>query len=132
MRILLFCFTVFVFACNSPRKDVLPQSKMQAVLWDLMMADELNAYYMESDSSFAGIEKHIDEYQSVLKIHKLTKAQFLNSLRYYENRPASMKQMLDSLQTYGERLQKIDTTKKKLRPPFHDSIKAKRIIPIPN
>jgi hypothetical protein len=106
-------FIVFLFSCKSSvPKDVLPPKKMQAVLWDVMQADEMAEYYSAKDSSFRGLGKHVDYYQKIFSIHKITKQDFTRSLSYYENHPAAFKTILDSLQSFGERTQKADTLKK--------------------
>jgi hypothetical protein len=111
LRILIF--TVCFFSCTSSvPKDVLPPKKMQTVLWDVMQADEMAEYYSVKDSTFHGLAKHADYYQKVFSIHKVSKEDFTRSLRYYENHPAALKTILDSLQKFGERLQKRDTLNK--------------------
>jgi hypothetical protein len=111
LRILVF--TVCFFSCKSPvPNDVLPPKKMQAVLWDVMQADEMAEYYSSKDSTYHSLSKHADYYQKVFSIHKISKKDFTRSLDYYENHPASLKTILDSLQKFGERLQKRDTLNK--------------------
>jgi hypothetical protein len=109
---ILFCIA-FLFSCKSSvPKNVLPPKKMQAVLWDVMQADEMAEYYSGKDSSFHGLQKHVDYYLEIFSIYKITKQDFTRSLLYYENHPAAFKTILDSLQSFGERLQKADTLKK--------------------
>lgn len=144
MRILLiFFFAVIIFSCKSSiPSDVLPPKKMQAVLWDVMQADALAEYYAMSDSTFTRLSKHIDYYQKVFANHKINKEDFTKSLAYYESHPSSLKPILDSLQSFGQRLQNADTLKKsapvlidsnlkKSRPPvFFDTTLKKRRLPI--
>lgn len=125
IRILIFA--VCIFSCRySVPKDVLPPKKMQAVLWDVMQADEMAEYYSAKDSTFRSLSKHVDYYQKVFSIHKISKEDFTRSLSYYENHPAALKTIIDSLQKFGERLQKKDSLNKN---PYgqasKDSIKRK-------
>ena len=86
---------------------------MQAVLWDMMQADEMAEYYSTSDSSFKGIDKHLIFYQNIFAIHKVTKASFKESLNYYRDHPIGLKTIFDSLQHFGQRLLNKDTLNKK-------------------
>jgi hypothetical protein len=115
MRLLIiFLFSCCILSCGpSVPKDVLPPKKMQSVLWDMMQADEMAEYYSAKDTSYRGLKKHVDFYQKVFSIHKISKEKFNKSLSYYENHPADFKRILDSLHSYVERLQSADTLKKK-------------------
>jgi len=120
--------TVLFFSCKSSvPNDVLPPKKMQAVLWDVMQADEMAEYYSASDSSFMGLSKHVDYYQKVFAIHKIKKEDFTRSLTYYENHPGRLKPILDSLQSFGQRLQSADSLKKSKQPALTDTSLKKRV-----
>lgn len=118
---------VFLFSCQSSiPKNVLPPKKMQAVLWDVMQADEMAEYYSAKDTSFRSMAKHVGYYQKVFAIHKISKEDFTRSLTYYENHPKDLKIILDSLQNFGERLQKADSLKKPSYNPIgNDTTKRK-------
>lgn len=103
---------------------------MQAVLWDMMQADETIDYYSANDSSFRSKSSNIDYYQKIFSIHKITKEDFTRSLTYYENNPARLKPILDSLQSFGQRLQNADSLKKSNTPTIVDTAKKKHMIPI--
>jgi len=107
MRIIVyFLIASIIISCGpSVPKDVLPPEKIKLVLWDIMQADELAEHRSISDSSFTSLAKHVDYYQSVLTIHKISKEQFTNSINYYTNHPEVFKIVLDSLQSFGERMQ---------------------------
>jgi hypothetical protein len=129
LRILIFC--VCIFSCKSSiPKDVLPPKKMQVVLWDVMQADEMAEYYSAKDSSFRELSKHVDYYQKIFSIHKISKADFTKSLGYYENHPASFKPILDSLQSFAERFQRADSLTKAKVPAIKDSTVKKPPLPI--
>jgi hypothetical protein len=124
-------FIILIFSCKSsvPR-DVLPPKKMQAVLWDVMQADEMAEYYSATDSGFKSLSRHAEYYQRIFAIHKISKADFTRSLAYYENHPSRLKPILDSLQSFGQRLQSADSLKKSGVPVTADTIKRKRALPI--
>ena len=129
LRILLFA--VLCFSCKSSiPKDVLPPKKMQAVLWDVMQADELAEYYSAQDSSFRSLFKHIDYYHKVFAVHKIRKENFTKSLAYYENHPSKLKPILDSIQSFGARQKAADSLKTTVKPPVVDSAIKKRPFPI--
>jgi hypothetical protein len=132
MRILsIFFLALLISSCKSSLPgDILPPKKMQAVLWDVMQADAMAEYYAAKDSTFTRLSKHIDYYQKVFVIHKISKEDFTRSLAYYENHPSSLKPILDSLQSFGQRLQNADTLKKSTLPVFYDSNFKKRHLPI--
>jgi len=101
---LLVC--CFVIACsgNEVPKNVLPPQKMQAVLWDAMLADEAADYYIQKDSSLNTLAQHAMRYQQVFQIHKISKEAFKKSLQFYESRPDLLKPIFDSLQRKSDSL----------------------------
>ena len=127
----ILIFTVCLLSCKSSvPKDVLPPKKMQSVLWDVMQADEMAEYYSAKDSTFNSLSKHADYYQQIFFIHKITKEDFTKSLDYYENHPARFKPIIDSLQSFGERLQRADSVKKAKTPAITDSAVKKPSLPV--
>lgn len=130
-NLLILFFAVFIFSCKSSvPDDVLPPKKMQAVLWDVMQADAMAEYYAMNDSTFTGLSKHVDYYQKVFSIHKISKEDFIRSLTYYENNPARLKPILDSIQSYGQNLNKADTVERPRPSVVADSNFKKRLTPI--
>ena len=123
---ILIPFIVAISCKSSIPKDILPPKKMQAVLWDVMQADEVAEYYASSDSTFKGLARHVNYYQTIFAIHRITKNDFTRSLKYYQDHPANLKPILDSLQQFGQALEAKDSVSKKpLAPPINDSIKRK-------
>ena len=105
-RTLFFiCFCFFLFACSQSEipKNVLSQKKMEAVLWDALLADQVGDFYVEKDSSLNALEKHADLYQQLFQIHKISKEEFKRSLQFYESNPHLLKPIFDSLQKRSER-----------------------------
>ena len=108
--ILVFLLMACLISCqrNVPR-DILPPAKMEAVLWDLMQADEVVDYYLPADSSYKLLSKRQSVYQSVFGTHKISKRDFDKSYAYYLNNPKLLKTVFDSLHASAERLQRIPT-----------------------
>ena len=126
----ILIFILLFFSCRSSiPKDVLPPKKMQAVLWDIMQADELAEYYSGQDSGFKSLSKHVDYYQKVFAIHKIRKEDFAKSLVYYENHPVQLKPILDSLQSFGGRQKATDSSRSAVKP-FIDSARKKHPFPV--
>ena len=102
---IFFCF--FLTACSQKGavpKNVLSPHKMEAVLWDALMADETAEYYIQKDSSINALTKHADLYEQVYQIHKISKEEFKRSLRFYESHPKLLKPIFDSLQKRTEKV----------------------------
>ena len=94
-------------------------------MWDLMQADAMAEYYAAKDSALSDLTKHVNNYQNVLALHKISKEDFKRSLSYYQVHPSKLKVILDSLQAFTERTQPSDTTKKRNHPVVPDSVKKK-------
>ena len=112
MRIFFVLIIVFLSACSSEiPEDVLPPDKMQQVMWDIMLADEMILQYKMTDSSFARAAKQSRYYQSIFRIHNTSEETFKKSTKFYMEHPALFKPILDSMNAAGERKQRsIDTT----------------------
>jgi hypothetical protein len=98
----LIVFTFFLLsACKSKNvvpSGVLPQKKMQAVLWDMMRADQFLAdYVLNKDTSLKQDKESINLYQQILSINKITQEDFLNSFSYYKSHPLLLKAIMDSI-----------------------------------
>lgn len=121
MKFVFFTFLFFVVGCTSSiPENVLPPAKMKAVLWDVMQADELADYNAAKDSSFNNLPKHVKYYQAVLSAHKISKQEFVRSFNYYQNHPELLKAVLDSIRSYGERLQHTEKINNLPRPDAKD------------
>jgi hypothetical protein len=90
-----------VFACN--KKDRVPEGllqkeKMEAVLWDMIQADEfLKDFRLNKDTTLNDTLESIQMYERVFRMHKTTREVFDTSFRFYRRHPALMKEILDSL-----------------------------------
>jgi hypothetical protein len=83
---------------NSIPNGVLPQKKMQAVLWDMMRADQfLMANVLSKDSSLNKVTESLKYYQQIFAIHKTTREEFEKSFSFYKDHPALFKIIMDSL-----------------------------------
>jgi len=131
MKKLIISFLAFtIISCQSSvPKNILPPAKMQSVMWDMMQADAMAEYYASKDSALSELARHVNYYQDVLTLHKISKEDFKKSLSYYQSHPSQLKVIFDSLQSFTERRQTIDTIKKQNHPLISDSTKKKIVSP---
>lgn len=98
---LIFFLLIVVLGCGKKNKipgDVLPQKKMQAVLWDMMRVDQFLAdYVLNKDSSKKKTTESLLYYQQVFAIHKISREEFQHSLAYYKTHPVLLKTIMDSI-----------------------------------
>lgn len=90
-------------ACRAKNKapsGVLPPEKMQAVLWDLLRADQfLATYVLNKDTSLKKINESLRYYQQVFALHKISKEEFSKSFSWYRAHPAVFRALMDSIAT---------------------------------
>ena len=78
--------------------DIIPQKKMQAVLWDMMRADQfLTDFVFNKDSALIKERKASKLYRQVFAIHHISKEEFEKSFSYYKAHPVLLKVIMDSL-----------------------------------
>lgn len=91
----------FLSACKGKNKipaGVLSQKKMQAVLWDVMRADQfLLANVFSKDSNLDKEIESLKYYQQIFTVHKITQEQFQKSFSFYKGHPDLFKIIMDSL-----------------------------------
>lgn len=98
---LIFLIPFFLFSCSDKSeipKGVLSKKKMQAVLWDMTRAGEfLNGYVLHRDTSMDKAAESQKWYTKIYQLHKITESEFERSYAWYEDHPALMKELLDSM-----------------------------------
>jgi len=70
---------------------------MEAILWDLIRADELTGYRAALDTTVNKEKESIKLYGQILTLHDLSEADFKRSFAYYEKHPQVLKTVFDSL-----------------------------------
>lgn len=97
--ILIFFF--IISGCrnkNSIPKNVLRQEKMQAVMWDMIRADQFLANFVFSrDTAYNKVAESYKLYNEIFSIHQVTEEEFRRSYEYYSTRPQLMKTLMDSV-----------------------------------
>jgi Domain of unknown function (DUF4296) len=83
-------------------KNILPQAKMQQVLWDITRADLLLAdYWLRKDSSLDRRTESIKLYQQIFDLHNISKEEFQQSFSFYKAHPLLFKPVLDSISAHA-------------------------------
>lgn len=104
-----------IIACAKPNQvpgGVLPKEKMEAVLWDMIQADEfLKDFMLNRDTSLNDTLESIRMYERVFQYHKTDRASFDSSFNFYRTHPLLMKEILDSLS-----VKKLNTAPTELSP----------------
>lgn len=99
--LLIFSLMIIAVGCRNADKipnDLLPEKKMQAVLWDIMRADQfLSDYVLNKDTSLNKITERLKYYQQIFTIHKISKEKFQKSFSFYSTRPELLKAIMDSI-----------------------------------
>lgn len=99
--LLIIIFSFIVTGCknkNSIPREIIPQKKMQEVLWDMMRADQfLNDYILNKDTSLDKAEERLKIYNKVFSIHQISREKFNKSFTYYKSHPSLFKVMMDSI-----------------------------------
>ena len=89
-------------ACTDKNRlpsGILPQSKMQDLVWDVMVAEEYSKELRIKDTA---INKDFKKersavYQQVFDLHKTSRQDFIKSFNFYASRPDLTKILFDSL-----------------------------------
>ena len=107
MRLIIFSSVLVLLACSgepSVPKGVLPPEKMEAVLYDVMRADEMANFYSLKDSTYHNFSKRTALYDTIFHLHGIGKETFQKSMNYYQGRPDLLKIIFDNLQKKADSL----------------------------
>ncbi|HEY0678466.1 MAG TPA: DUF4296 domain-containing protein [Chitinophagaceae bacterium] len=106
-RVLLFLIVVVFFtACgkNDRPDDTLSRTKMENIIWDMVMADEYLQTILLKDTAITDIKaERYKLYEQVFKLHNISREQFRKSYEYYASRPQDSKVLFDSLSARANR-----------------------------
>lgn len=107
-RLLLVCLSAIVWcvvSCTDKDKipaGVLPQEKMEKVLWDMIQAERYRETFVR-DSAKDLKKETFTLYAQVFEIHDISKDEFIKSYKFYMSRPDIARTMFDSLATRANR-----------------------------
>jgi hypothetical protein len=133
MRIFIFGMILFCLcACSGERgapKKLIPQKKMEDIIWDMTQADQFATQYLKKDSSVHNLKAEtMKMYDEIFAIHHVTKDEFKENFQYYTSHPELTKMIFDSLFARGTR-ERGDIYKNPLKPPAQAP--AKQFLPLP-
>ncbi len=107
--LLILFFSFFFAGCKSRNKipkKILPQTKMEAVLFDMIRADKfLTDFVFIKDTSLNKDTSSIKLYQQIFRIHHISKQEFQQSFSFYRSHPDLFKTVLDSLYARSNNVQ---------------------------
>jgi hypothetical protein len=131
--LLILFISIFFAECKKRNKipnHILSQSKMQAVMWDMIRADKfLTDFVLIKDTTLNKNRESIKLYQQVLGIHHISKEEFQQSFAFYRAHPNLLKEVLDSLNARPD----IAPTELYKPRPLRDTLHPmKKIIPLPH
>ena len=118
---LLLFFVCCIVSCGGDQKpsDVLPEPKMENVIWDMVQADEFINNFVVKDSNKVNVDTaRYNAYERVFALHSTNREQFKKSYKYYSERPGFTKKIFDSLAARSQRriqeaYQRLDTLRPK-------------------
>jgi len=90
---------------DSVPADVLPHDKMEAVMWDVIQAEQYSANYLIKDTPRLDLKlENLRMYDEVFRLHQTSREQFRKSYNYYMGRADLAQVLFDSLLNKGNRL----------------------------
>lgn len=99
---LLLLLTAAIIACKH-KPQILTIQQMKPIMWDMIVADEWFKTRANNDSTITKAKWNVSLYNKVFALNNITKADYYNSLKYYQDHPQQLKILLDSVTAYGIR-----------------------------
>lgn len=97
----IFLVAAILAACSGKNKipdGILPQQKMESILWDMISADEfVSGYVMPKNPSLDRKQESLRLYDKIFHIYKVDKEEFWKSLSFYQSHPSLLMNVLDSI-----------------------------------
>lgn len=104
---LIFSLLLVLNSCSDKEKipeEIIPPTKMEKVMWDMVQADRFAATFIIRDSAKVNVtDETFKMYDKVFQVHKISKDEFVKSFKFYLDRPDISKKMFDSLVSYGQK-----------------------------
>ncbi len=115
LTVLICLLIIFSFdSCKSDNaKNILPEEKMQSVMWELIKADVYTEEFLQKDSSINAPVENAKLQDKIFNEQKITKAEFTESYDYYIAHPDKMKNIFDTIlnRNSREKRRRLDTLK---------------------
>ncbi len=105
---------ILLLSCGREEDKVLPKEKMGKLLWEVSAGGSyITGYILPNNPSINQAAVSNQMLDHILKINKVNKKQFDNSLEFYKNHPKELKLILDSITARKKRIIDADTAWKK-------------------
>jgi hypothetical protein len=118
---LLSLSSCLMIGCTNKSKipsGVLPQARMEKVLWDMMLADRFAAQFLLKDSAKKNVsEETFRVYAQVFSINNISKDEFIKSYKFYMTRPDLSKVLMDTILKRADRLKEENYKPRLANPP---------------
>ena len=109
-----FCILVCIVSCSGELKapkDLIPVTKMESVMWDMVHADRFATTFITRDSLKLNVKAETFKlYDQVFQLHKISQDQFVASYKYYLSRPDLSQKIFDSVASKASKA-RIDASK---------------------
>ena len=116
---LFIVLTGGAFSCKQADDQHLPPAKMEQIMFDIGIAESYSTK-SKDNTNFGGI-KNIDSlavyYTDILAHHKVTPAEFRQSLNWYKKHPDDMDSLYTHLTIKADQLNAEESRRKKLMAP---------------
>lgn len=90
---------------NSVPSGILPHEKMEAVMWDIIQAEQYSSSFLAKDSAHVNLKlENLRLYDEVFRLHQVSREEFRKSYQYYMSRADIAQALFDSLLAKGNRL----------------------------
>lgn len=131
-RLLVYMMILITAAACSERKvpkGILEPEKMEAVVWDMIRAGEmLNGFVLYRDTFTNAVQESQRWYQKIYDLHGTTKEAFIRSYQYYREHPDLSRALFDSLASYEEKKELVDTS---AHAPVDTALADRDTLPLP-
>jgi hypothetical protein len=121
LLILLSLSVCLFIGCTNKSKipsGVLPQARMEKVLWDMMLADRFAAQFILKDSAKKNVsEETFKVYAQVFSLNNISREQFVKSYKFYMTRPDLSKVLMDTILKRADRLKEESYKPRLANPP---------------
>lgn len=109
MRLLKYLSLVILLgSCTSDKQKVskkyLHPDTMKIILYELYLADEVNAARLLNDRTLDRKKENLAYYNRIFEIHQISHERFFKSLNYYMENPELFSVLADSLNNYAQKV----------------------------
>jgi hypothetical protein len=98
--LVLLCYT---FTGCGQEQGVLEEKKMRAVVWDMLMVEAYHQQLAMKDTSFKYGNRAKENEEKVFQMHGITRQQYIDTYKWYLERPEEMRVLMDSVSAGADR-----------------------------